>query len=307
MRFACSVSKGVGFYSNWIGFLGLVFALFLPISISNAGEFEELPEPADLASDAEPPVPAFTGSYALVSDIDDTIKVTNVLNYLDLVKRYLKGNTTFAGMSTLFQGLAKGANQIGYLSGSPQSQKNNLTRILFRNDHFPSGNMLLLNWFDGKNTHQFKTEELDKIAKKEKSFLLFGDDCELDPITLTQFRSAHPEIQARIYIHQVRKSALPKDVKAFQIPFEVALSEFEIGTLTEDEVLQVGVDLLSEKNMDRVFPDFKKCVDPTTYKIELSEKAKALPRIVETSAKVAARMIKFCELRKKNLEALPQS
>lgn len=231
---------------------------------------------------------------AFVSDIDDTIKVTNVLDYADLLYRYWRGNTTFAGMSTLYQGLAQKVEKIAYLSGSPQSQKENLVQLLFKKDQFPEGELLLSNWWLWKSTDKFKLEELTRISKQYSSMILIGDDSELDPATLNTFKLKNPELKLRIYIHRIRFARLPEGERGFSIPFEVALAELEEGGLTEDFAIQTGEELLKQTDMSRIFPNFKRCPSPETFNLTPGPKGKDSKRLQEVSEELTLRIKEFC-------------
>ncbi|MBI2712692.1 MAG: DUF2183 domain-containing protein [Bdellovibrio sp.] len=262
-----------------------------------AGDGDEgpiLPTELPAAESAAAEIP-FQNHFALVSDIDDTIKVTNVLDWTDLALRYLRGNTTFIGTPSLYQGLAKNSEKIAYLSGSPQGQKSNLVQLLFKNDKFPEGDLLLSNWWRPKPTPRFKAEELEKLALKYKNFILIGDDAEADPVTLTDFAKRHPEVQTRIYIHRIRMAALPDRATGYFVPLEVALNEYEAGSIEEQAVIDTAEDILKSSVWDRIFPPFKKCPDVTSYKISPGQKGSKSARLVELSQEVTAKIVAFCK------------
>lgn len=235
--------------------------------------------------------------FVLVSDIDDTIKITNVLDLVDLIYRHWNGSATFAGMSRLYLGLAEKVEKVAYLSGSPESQKSNLVQILFKKDQFPEGELLLSNWWHWKSTNKFKTEQLEKLGLVHQNYILVGDDGEQDPLTLSEFQKRHPTFKTRIYIHQIRFAPLPEGVKGYSIPFEVSLAELEEGTISEDAAIQTGEELLKESSMVRIFPDFKRCPAPATFTLTPGTKGKESKRLTEVASELTMRVKEFCTKR----------
>ncbi len=133
----------------------------------------------------------------VISDIDDTIKFSHVLDKKKLVQNtFLKEYTATKGMPAFYQWLANKGAYFQYLSSSPWQMHPMLEPLL--NDYYPKGAVHLRN-FNPSNRSFFKffmSSEVYKITKAmnivdrypEHQFILIGDSGEKDP-----------EVYARIY------------------------------------------------------------------------------------------------------------
>src|SRR4051812_36926297 len=99
-------------------FFALIFLAFLHLSWANA--------------------PA---GFGIISDIDDTVKLTNVLDHDTLLQNAALGRGIFLGMPELYQALQESSRALGgegrltFLSGAPRALENPV-RYLFEAHHF---------------------------------------------------------------------------------------------------------------------------------------------------------------------------
>ncbi len=155
----------------------------------------------------------------LISDIDDTILVSDVLN-----KRRLLANTflknpaqrqAVPGMAELYQSvLARNPEPASaalfYLSASPSQIAGSLTDFLAR-QNFPPGVLLTkqINREVDKDslfaTMEYKIGRIETIFADlpQQRFILVGDDSEKDPETYDAIRSRYPERVEAIWIRRV--------------------------------------------------------------------------------------------------------
>ena len=159
----------------------------------------------------------------LISDIDDTILVTGVLNRGALLKNSLtvtpEKREAVPGMAQLYRKLlqenpAPGATAVFYLSGSPRQLTDNLRRFLAANG-FPRGVLQLKEIAaesqDSPEDHEaFKLHHLETILADfpQVKFYLFGDDTERDPEIYEQVLQKHPTQVAGIWIHHLNPDKL---------------------------------------------------------------------------------------------------
>lgn len=161
-------------------------------------------------------------SLSVVSDIDDTIKISNVTNKLKSLRRLLFSNAytvePIPGTAVLYQrlefrgdGLADGDTQ--YVSGSPINLAESIYRFMdFRG--FPKGAVDLKKWGFGAGDdspfaqQNYKVDRLRKIftTYPQRSFLLFGDSGEKDPEIYRQIATEFPGRVRAIFINNVTKS-----------------------------------------------------------------------------------------------------
>ena len=242
----------------------------------------------------------------IISDIDDTIKVSHVISYKSwspaVLFRTWDNTTPFAGMASLYQLILNenpGVNQVAYLSNAPSSDtgvdylQDSHTNFLKKNN-FPEGHLILRDViFDSEH----KNKSIRKLVSEIQPTLVImvGDNGEND---VNVYAQASQELNALkiknvTYIHQLYssrdKDETGKDLNAGQVGFatsvELALDLNAKAILSEDgkkwvlsrtlpfilSVRHKFFDVLSSIS----FPAFKKCGDfkwvwPTNGNEELS-------------------------------------
>lgn len=154
--------------------------------------------------------------WAVISDIDDTIKKTLTSDPVGILK------TTFAeepepikGMPELYKHIVTKLDNppFWYLSASPY----NLYSFLrgFRNTYYPPGTMILrdASWMNlagflanlTQGTESYKVDRMEKIYKSfpKRKFLCIGDSTQSDPEAYGDMYRRHPAWVGAIYIRKV--------------------------------------------------------------------------------------------------------
>jgi phosphatidate phosphatase APP1 len=154
--------------------------------------------------------------WGVISDIDDTIKITGTLSPVAVLKStFIDAPTPVTGMPELYTDLVKLlADPIFfYLSGSPY----NLYPFLrsFRKDHFPDGTMILrdASWQNlgglisslSINVQEYKVDRLEKMHTwfPDRQFICVGDSTQKDPESYAEIARRHPGWIKAIYIRRV--------------------------------------------------------------------------------------------------------
>jgi hypothetical protein len=154
--------------------------------------------------------------WGVISDIDDTIKITGTLSPIAVLKStFIEAPTPVTGMPELYTDLVKFlADPIFfYLSGSPY----NLYPFLrnFRKDHFPDGTMILrdASWQNlgglisslSINVQEYKVDRLEKMHTwfPDRQFICVGDSTQKDPESYAEIARRHPGWIKAIYIRRV--------------------------------------------------------------------------------------------------------
>jgi phosphatidate phosphatase APP1 len=217
-------------------------------------------------------------SYVLVTDVDDTIKVSHVVDGLNKVIRFLSDPVSFAGMSKLYASLISEAQlrsqQTNFvvLSGTPQLFESSLWDFLeiFR---FPEPQRLITRPML-LNTEQYKTEAVTEILADPQNasatVVLVGDDTQSDfdayknALNATTFGPMTVARQTQIYIRRVTGQAgtLVKsvpDAVAFDSAADIAMSEFMQGRLSRAAVESVFKEIETEKDFQRLFVPEEYC------------------------------------------------
>ncbi|KAF2143503.1 uncharacterized protein K452DRAFT_286331 [Aplosporella prunicola CBS 121167] len=154
--------------------------------------------------------------WAVLSDIDDTIKITQTPSPLGILRStFVDAPTAVAGMPQLYAHINKmlGKPPFWYLSASPY----NLYPFLrdFRDAHFPSGELLLreASWMDlagfltslTAGTRKYKTTRMRTIQAHfpKRRFLCIGDSTQSDPEAYGDMYRAFPGWIGVIFIRRV--------------------------------------------------------------------------------------------------------
>ncbi|MBY0414279.1 MAG: DUF2183 domain-containing protein [Bdellovibrionales bacterium] len=172
----------------------------------------------------------------IVSDVDDTIKMTNVLgNKATLIYNGLIRKEAFSGMSELYNELAKEEGAVfHYVSGSPKVIRFRVKNFLEKNE-FPQSDNLTLKAKFKTSIIDYKVETIRALIVKENpdKIILIGDDTEYDPEIYETIQKENTETVQSIYIRSVQGRELPNlsMVKGFISAPEIAAHEMTKGNL----------------------------------------------------------------------------
>ncbi len=202
-------------------------------------------------------------SFILISDLDDTVKITDVLNVDNMHCNIVVGKLVFAGMPELYRSLLGDnypAQRLMFLSGSPVIFTPQI-RELLNNAKIHRYNLTLrsIKEYLTSHTAEFKKKKLAELygASKNEKLILIGDDTEKDPEVYANFAANRKDVLA-VYIHRITGRNLPQGSSAFVTAYDLALYEFKAGRLSEKDALVVGEAVLQSEN--NVFlPDFQQC------------------------------------------------
>jgi len=161
-------------------------------------------------------------TLGLISDVDDTILVSNVTDKSELLENtFLKNplqRKAVPGVADFYRRLAaKNAHPssapIFYLSASPRQLSGHIQEFL---DHagFPRGVLITKKVTDDSSGEPLFDQRAYKIAHIEQilgrlpkvSFILVGDDGEQDPEIYHEIQSRYPKRIRAVYIHRVNSN-----------------------------------------------------------------------------------------------------
>lgn len=223
----------------------------------------------------------------IVSDLDDTVKVTNVQNKGEAARNGVNGRTPFAGMAELYRAWANDEaadfDSLTFLSGSPAFLREQIE--LFLGMHrFPSGPVILRNWFkDGFTGIDYKHRAMKRLGDRASAgpWILVGDDTEYDPEVYAQFEieQAPKHVVAATYIRAVTGRAIADGQVSFQTAFGIAAREWSLGRLSEAAAIRVGRETLKAPSHE-FRPYFVRCAHPTSAVPGLTPELTAIDRAV---------------------------
>lgn len=195
----------------------------------------------------------------LVSDIDDTLRQTNVLNMSSL---HVLKNEEFAGLSLLYNMLADSiVDKTVYVTGIPEPLEK--TSQLFLMMHaYPSGPIYARNFLTN-NTIEHKLKSIRKILRKEtpKALVLIGDNAEHDPKIYQTIEAEFPG-QSISYIHQLYDLAIPAGQVPWLTSVDLSLNMYAVGLITGaqfDVVSRMAMAKLLSTDHEVALPAFAQC------------------------------------------------
>ena len=207
----------------------------------------------------------------IISDIDDTIKVTNVLSKTDSVINGIFSKKAFSGMSELYQVLNKDNNIIYYVSGAPAILKEVVGGFLEFNN-FPQSNKLILK-NDSLSTYEYKVMNIRNLILKLKpdNIILIGDDTQFDPEVYQTIFEENPTVVKSIYIRAIKNRKIPNNdlMKNFFSSVEITGFEMLNGTLTSENLAKVSMAFIKQALNSQVFIPGRYC--PANGRMEIDE------------------------------------
>lgn len=152
---------------------------------------------------------------SIISDVDDTLKVSNVPNRRDLFHNtFARAFAPIPGMPSLYQACALSGAAFHYVSGSPWQLYEPLSQF-WREQGYPQGSFHLKRFRLRETARKMRTMSPQKAHKRaaiepliaafpQRQFLLVGDAGEQDPDIYASLMHDYPQRIAHIYIRTVR-------------------------------------------------------------------------------------------------------
>jgi phosphatidate phosphatase APP1 len=160
-------------------------------------------------------MPSAAATFAIISDIDDTIVQTNATNLLRMVRSIINNAASrlpFEGVAELYQRLHAAVNPIFYVSSSPWNLYELLSDYLDING-IPHGPMFLQDWGIDEKTLILASHTEHKLAQiqtlvdyyGDMKFVLIGDSGQHDPEIYLEVIRAHPGRVLAVFIRDVTR------------------------------------------------------------------------------------------------------
>lgn len=232
----------------------------------------------------------------VVTDVDDTIKVSHVLKNISKVGRAADIYSPFTGMAQLFQLIRNenpGSTRLAYLSNAPEELVGipaaSLTHGAFlKQNRFPEGDLILRkDVFDSE--HKIKSLRILIESEMPDVLILIGDNGEKDVDVYQQISQEYAyltHMQVVTFIHQLYSSKnsffvpdafeeIGRSLHAGQIgyvtPIEISLKLNELSLIGADKtewmIQNIAPFIVKEDRfkldgfMAMTFPRFKNCSD----------------------------------------------
>lgn len=236
------------------------------------------------------------GKTLVISDVDDTIKVTDVLgSKIDVVYNGLFSKKKFSGMSELYQRLNKKDTVIYYVTGSPQIIKGVVNEFL-EDNFFPQSKNLILKNKIKDDTFNFKLEAIRKLIGEIKpdEMILIGDDTEFDSDVYTQIAKENPGQVKSIYIRAVQNKILQN--QNFFSPVEIAGAEFFKGRLSFNDLQSVANGFFKQEKNSKLAITNRYCPREGRVFIETLKQYSRDQKLIDLFEKTQEKIIETCLL-----------
>lgn len=193
----------------------------------------------------------------LISDLDDTIKISHTESKFSTVYRGLFRSSAFAGMAELYAEMLTHENSKFFIvSSSPPAIKKKILYFLKKN-RFPPAQIQLRDWIRQPSTLKYKLKSiLDLVEQSELPVILLGDDTEHDATVFSHAAKKFPSKVLARYIHVVAGSPIPEGSTPFFTAFDVACAELSQGRLNNEQVLKIGEAVLRAEKNSQLIPRF---------------------------------------------------
>lgn len=171
----------------------------------------QLEDPRYQAAPIAAEIPVYDGKpgLAIISDIDDTLLDSGVVDKAKMAKNALVRSTWEL---QAFPAAAETLSRVGaglplfYISGSPWGFRKRIEDY-FQRSGFPAGTFLLKRFSSEPLTDQmaYKWQHISRVlsALPQKRWILFGDSGESDPEIYRRFLNEYPDRVEAIYMHMV--------------------------------------------------------------------------------------------------------
>lgn len=221
----------------------------------------------------------------LVSDVDDTIKVSNVLDKDSTAANLPMLRNAFIGMPELYHAIAdvEGMKTVKYLSNAPRRVIGKVHEKFLRANNFPQGELVARSFYDLRSGNKHKIESIRKFIAvyKPKEMILIGDNGEADAVVYSTITTQHKKIPALTYIRQAYSQIgfngnSSQPLEKGQIPFatslDIALDLYKRGVFSVETTIklvnQIAPVILEEaddeeRGKQMAFPEWYDCRDFT--------------------------------------------
>jgi hypothetical protein len=161
----------------------------------------------------------------VISDIDDTLKISHVLNLGDALSNAYRTKNVFNDMAKVFHSIAKSDETVfGYVSNAPHFALYKSHKKLLTGESFPRGTLHLHKLKTKKEEHKIKAISQLIDAHRPDKILLFGDNGEKDIHFYREVKKKYPGVEAKVFIRHVydeNKISYQQDEYPFVTPVEV--------------------------------------------------------------------------------------
>jgi phosphatidate phosphatase APP1 len=196
--------------------------------------------------------------FQLITDFDDTIKITNTLNNSAAGWNTAFSRAVFTGTTELYKGWAHAGAQINVVSGGLSA----FSTFTLRDLNYNSIPFLALYERPSlaDTIYNFKYKTISGLASRNgDKYVLIGDDTQSDFDVYSILQKTNPNKFIAAYIHRVTGRSLPSNVQPYYTDFEVAVFENAAGRFSDADLASSAQAILKMTSVKYLFPKFVVC------------------------------------------------
>lgn len=197
-------------------------------------------------------------AYLVISDVDDTIKITNSGNIWQAAWRGAFTKDVFPGMIDVYKSWGSEEAKIYFVTASPSILRSKINELLHTYEVPHVKLITRSNVLESKL--KYKVREYKKIldAHPNEEAVLVGDDVGQDPEVFAEITRQYPSRVLASYIRPVKnRAALPEQIP-YITSFDIATSERSSGRMGFDIIAKTAVASLTGAE-DKLLPEFTWC------------------------------------------------
>ena len=196
---------------------------------------------------------------SIVSDLDDTIKITNSGNIADASYRGVFKSAVFAGMPELLKATRQYTNELHIVTASPNLIRSQVMKTLNKYEiKYESLSMRSLR--NRQDKYTYKVARIKEIMEQNSDdFIFLGDDVGQDPEVYVEMARLYPNRVLGSYIHVINNRDLPQGVIKVYTAHDMAILEHASGRMGDASALEVINRVSNEKSLTMLIPGFAYC------------------------------------------------
>lgn len=231
----------------------------------------------------------------IVSDLDDTIKITNSGKEIDGTINAVFTKNVFILIPEFLKAAGEYSNELHVVSASPSILRNKIEET-FKKYDIQVDSLSLKNPLIRSTKIEYKAAVIKKlIDSTTDDFIFLGDDIGQDPEVYDEMMRHYPDRVLASYIHVVQDRKIPNSQIPYWTTYDLFLREYLAGRMQKSHVKMAAEKLLTDVDMKFVIPGFADCPKtpmvwlwqlPTIFFSESRELSKKLNRYCLSSHSV---------------------
>lgn len=225
----------------------------------------------------------------VISDLDDTLKITQVQSSGRAVWNGIFTRKVFTGIPLLWNSLQSYSHSSYVLTSSPDQLRFNIEK-LFQKYDMQVDALITRNVFQQRDSFVYKYQAIQNIMQDhpESQFILMGDNTDQDDEVYQRIQNEHPQRVVAIYMHKVKATKIPSGQIPWITTFDIAYEEFLADRMSYSEAVAI-FDLIMQSSLKKLIPTKLYCPKQKSA----WEKTKTSD-LLEMRNEIIEKVIKYC-------------